>query len=117
MLEATGEVNVQRAALGDQLTEKTLDENLFKYEEEFVNRFGGPPGKPPEQFESTISQILFLSNHETIQNLIASQRGQSDRPTVEIYGRRISRDCRRTLFSVSSRDFRPNRTCKTFRNA
>ena len=75
MLEATGEANVQRAALGDQLTEKTLDENLFKYEEEFVNRFGGPPGKPPEQFESTISQILFLSNHETIQNLIASKEG------------------------------------------
>ena len=75
MLEATGEADVQRAALGDQLTEKTLDENLFKYEEEFVNRFGGPPGKPPEQFESTISQILFLSNHETMQNLIASKEG------------------------------------------
>ena len=75
MLEATGAVDVQRAVLGDQLTEEVLDESLVKYENEFVKQFGGPPGKLPERFESTIGQVLFLSNHETMQNLISPQDG------------------------------------------
>ena len=75
VLQATGESEVQRAALGDALTEEAVHAKLAGYENQFVSLFGGAPGRPPEAFESTVTQVLFLSNDATIQGLVQRKDG------------------------------------------
>lgn len=68
--QATGEADIQRQSLGDKLTEAELQKRVQAVENRFVALFGGQPGKPPEGFESTVDQVLFLSNDTLMQNLI-----------------------------------------------
>ena len=75
LLEASGEADVARNALGKNLTEESLNKKLVSYENRFVKLFGGVPGKPPVDFESTVAQVLFLSNDSTIQSLIKRKNG------------------------------------------
>lgn len=75
VLQATGEADVQRKTLGDKLTEAALHQKLAGVENQFVSLFGGLPGQPPENFESTVDQVLFLSNDATILNLIHRKNG------------------------------------------
>lgn len=75
VVQATGEADVQRRALGDKLSEATLYEKLDGYQRIFERQFGGQPGKPPEDFESTVDQVLFLSNDNTVWKLISPKSG------------------------------------------
>lgn len=75
VLQATGETDVQRRALGKKLTEEALHKRLAGYERRFVSLFGGEPGKPPEEFESSVDQVLFLSNDPLIANLLKPKPG------------------------------------------
>ena len=75
VLQATGEADVQRKALGKKLTEPLLHKRLVSYETRFVSLFGGQPGQPPEEFESSVDQVLFLSNDKLIANLLKPKRG------------------------------------------
>jgi hypothetical protein len=75
VLQASGEADVQRAALGEAATEEAVSAKLAGYENQFVSLFGGAPGRPPEDFESTVTQVLFLSNDATIQGLIQRKEG------------------------------------------
>ena len=80
LCEATGEAEIQRASLGAKLSEETLYQRLDGYEKQFVNHFGGQPGKPVEGLEATIDQALWLSNNAFVLNLINPRGGSlSDR--------------------------------------
>jgi hypothetical protein len=74
-LQATGEVEIHRQALGDKFTEAALHEKLVGYEQRFVQLFGGEPGHPRESFESTTDQVLFLANDAMVANLLKPRGG------------------------------------------
>ncbi|HVW01279.1 MAG TPA: DUF1549 domain-containing protein [Planctomycetaceae bacterium] len=69
VLQATGETDVQRAALGDKLNEEALHKQLIGYQQRYVQLFGGLAGKPTERFESTTDQVLYLMNDPQLLNL------------------------------------------------
>lgn len=75
VLQATGEADVNRTALGDKLTEEALFAKLASYENRFDRLFGGEPGEPPESFESTADQVLYLSNDPQIAGLLKPKPG------------------------------------------
>lgn len=75
VLQATGEADVQRKALGDKATEETLYKKLESYENRFEQLFGGERGKPPEGFESTTEQVLFLANDSMVAGLLKPKAG------------------------------------------
>jgi len=75
ILQATGEADLNRQALGDKLTEAALHEKLVGYEQRFVQLFGGEPGHPREHFESTTDQVLFLANDPMVINLLKPRGG------------------------------------------
>ncbi|MFQ5731359.1 MAG: DUF1549 domain-containing protein [Planctomycetaceae bacterium] len=75
VLQATGAADIQRKSLGKKLTEAALHKRLATYETRFVALFGGQPGEPPEDFESSVDQVLFLSNDKTIVSLIKRRNG------------------------------------------
>jgi hypothetical protein len=75
ILQATGEADLNRQALGDKLTEAALFEKFAGYEQRFVQLFGGEPGHPREHFESTTDQVLFLANDPMIINLLKPRGG------------------------------------------
>jgi hypothetical protein len=75
VLQATGEADVQRKALGDKFTEAALHQKLTGIENRFIQLFGGLPGSPPEEFESTVDQVLFLANDATVLGLIRPKNG------------------------------------------
>jgi hypothetical protein len=78
--EATGEATLQARSFGDKLTEELLQQRMAGYETQFVNRFGGQPGKPIENLEATIDQALWLSNDAGILSLLNVRNGSlSDR--------------------------------------
>lgn len=62
VMQATGETDVQRVALGDKLNEESLHAALVGHEQRFTQLFGGEPGIIPSNFESTADQVLFLAN-------------------------------------------------------
>jgi len=66
MLEATGQTGAHRAALGAGLTEEALYQRTLPVEQQFVNLFGGEPGKPSKSFDPSIQQALYLSNDGTV---------------------------------------------------
>lgn len=75
VLEATGQTGVQRRSLGKKFSEAALYKRLASYESRWVSLFGGQPGKPPEDFQSTVDQVLFLCNDKTMMSLIAPRSG------------------------------------------
>lgn len=75
VMQATGETDVQRAALGEKLTEESLFTALAGHEQRFTQLFGGEPGHPPEGFESTANQVLFLANDPTIIGFLQRKTG------------------------------------------
>lgn len=75
VLQATGEVDVQRTALGDKATEEALYGKLNSYENRFEQLFGGERGKPAEGFESTTEQVLFLANDSMMAGLLKPKPG------------------------------------------
>ncbi|MFN0053048.1 MAG: DUF1549 domain-containing protein [Planctomycetales bacterium] len=75
MLQATGETDVHRLSLGDKLTEESLFAAQQGYEQRFMQLFGGEPGKPPESFESTTDQVLFLANDPAVGQFLTRKNG------------------------------------------
>ncbi|HTI49596.1 MAG TPA: DUF1553 domain-containing protein, partial [Planctomycetaceae bacterium] len=75
VMQATGETDVHRASLGEKLTEESLFTALAGYEQRFTHLFGGDPGHPPEGFESTADQVLFLANDPAIVNFLQQKNG------------------------------------------
>jgi hypothetical protein len=75
ILEAVGEADVQRQSLGAKSNEENLYKRLDNFESTFVGRFSGTPGEPPAGFESTVDQVLFLSNDNLVRNLIKPKPG------------------------------------------
>jgi hypothetical protein len=75
ILQATGEADINRQALGEALNEAALHEKLAGHEQRFVQLFGGEPGHPREHFESTTDQVLFLANDPMIVNLLKPRGG------------------------------------------
>lgn len=73
--EATGESTLQANSFGDKLTEELLQQRMAGYETQFVNHFGGQPGKPVENLEATIDQALWLSNDAGILSLLNVRNG------------------------------------------
>lgn len=74
-LEATGETETHRVALGTQLDEQKLHDRLAGYQTRFVQLFGGEPGAPPATFESTTDQVLFLANDPMMVGLLQPKAG------------------------------------------
>ena len=77
VMQATGEVDAHRLALGDKANEQTLVEKLAGYESRFVQLFGGEPGKPPATFEATADQSLFLANDPAITQMVRPKAGNT----------------------------------------
>ncbi|MDB5390494.1 MAG: hypothetical protein JWM11_6140 [Planctomycetaceae bacterium] len=71
ILQATGVSDNYRVNLGANLTEAKFYEQLQGIEQHFVGLFGGEPGKPAKDFETSIEQTLYLSNDPTIQGWLA----------------------------------------------
>lgn len=75
LMQATGETDAQRVALGDKYSEEALFTALQGYEQRFTQLFGGDPGSPPENFESTTDQVLFLANDPAVMNFLQRKNG------------------------------------------
>jgi hypothetical protein len=68
VMQATGVSDNYRVNLGANLTEAKFYAQLQSTEQHFVNLFGGEPGKPAKDFETSIEQTLYLSNDPGIQS-------------------------------------------------
>lgn len=77
ILQATGYVDIHKKGLKTKLTEATLRKRLIGYEKRFITLFGGLPGKPVEEFQTTADQILYLSNDGQIQGLVNAGSGNT----------------------------------------
>jgi hypothetical protein len=76
VLQASGAADIERAALGEKATEEAVHAKLAgRLEGSFVSLFGGAPGMPVEHFESTVTQVLFLSNSTGFLGLIQRKDG------------------------------------------
>ena len=102
VLQATGEIDAQRQAINPDsleldaelkaklkagpveadkqpLVNKAIEADLHKklagYEQRFTQLFGGEPGHPPENFESTTDQVLFLANDGLMMGLLRPRGG------------------------------------------
>jgi len=71
VMQATGIAEIYRVNLGEKYSEAKRYEQLAGVEQQFVNLFGGEPGKPAKDFEASIDQTLFLSNDNLIQSWLA----------------------------------------------
>lgn len=75
MLEATGRMEVERAALGKTFTEAAMAARLSPHTATFVRMFGSQPGQAEDNFQSTLDQTLFLKHGQGIRNLIELRPG------------------------------------------
>ena len=80
-LQATGQLDAERKALGAKATEAALYAKYAGQVTPFVNLFANQPGEPASgDFEATLDQTLFLRNSEFVRNLLAPRPGDlSDR--------------------------------------
>ena len=64
LLEATGQLGIDRKALGPKYTESGASTKFAGQITTFVNLFGNQPGEPAssQDFEATLDQTLFLRN-------------------------------------------------------
>jgi hypothetical protein len=70
-----GQVEPDMQPLVDKAIEAELHKKLLGYEQRFTQLFGGEPGHPPETFESTTDQVLFLANDPAIVGLLRPKTG------------------------------------------
>jgi hypothetical protein len=103
VLQATGEADVHRNALGKKLTEDALHRRLAAYETRFVTLFGGVPGEPPDDFESTVDQVLFLSNDPQMAGLLKPKPGNLTDRLLKLPADKPQRIAEELFLSVLSR--------------
>ncbi|MBS0265580.1 MAG: DUF1553 domain-containing protein [Planctomycetes bacterium] len=70
-----GQVEPDKQPLVNKAIEAEMYKKLVSYEQRFVQLFGGVPGSPPESFESTTDQVLFLANDPAIVGLVRPKTG------------------------------------------
>ncbi len=70
-----GQVEPEKQPLVDKAIEAEMHKKLVGYEQRFMQLFGGPPGHPPETFESTTDQVLFLANDPAIAGFVRPKSG------------------------------------------
>lgn len=76
ILQAMGELDAERKALGPKATEAALYAKYAGQAAPIVKLFANQPGEPATgDFEATIDQTLFLRNSEQIRNLLAPRAG------------------------------------------
>ena len=70
-----GPVEADKQPLVNKAIEAELHKQLVGHEQRFMQLFGGTPGHPPEGFESTTDQVLFLSNDGLIAGFLRPRGG------------------------------------------
>jgi hypothetical protein len=73
LLQATGQLELERKALGPKGTETALHAKLAPQIATFVSLFGNQPGEPAssQDFEATLDQSLFLRNGKVVRGWLA----------------------------------------------
>ncbi len=75
-LQATGQLDAERKALGPKATEIAWYAKYAGQVAPFVNLFASQPGEPSSgDFEATLDQTLFLRNSDFVRNLLAPRPG------------------------------------------
>lgn len=74
VLQATGQTDVERAALGAKATDTAVDARLAAQVTAFRAAFAGRPGEP-EDDAATLGQALFLKNGAVVRGLTAPRPG------------------------------------------
>jgi hypothetical protein len=75
LMQATGLADAERKALGKNLTEPALYARLAGNVGAFVTTFGGAPGQPEDPSQTTLDQVLFLTNGSLIRGWLAPRAG------------------------------------------
>jgi hypothetical protein len=70
-----GPVEADKQPLVNKAMEAELHKQLVGHEQRFMQLFGGTPGHPPEGFESTTDQVLFLANDGLIAGFLRPRGG------------------------------------------
>jgi hypothetical protein len=71
----SGQVEPDNQPLISKAIETELHKNLLSHEQRFVQLFGGEPGHPPEGFESTTDQVLFVANDSVMMGFLRPRAG------------------------------------------
>ncbi len=75
VLEATGQIEIQRQALGDKAPEAAVYKKLAGNIRAFARTFGNPAGQPVgDGFEATLEQTLFLKHGPAIRNWLKPRK-------------------------------------------
>ena len=74
LLQATGQADAERVALGPKFTEAALDAKLAPRVAPFRNIFGARPGEPDSP-SATLDQTLFLKHGGAVRGMIAPRAG------------------------------------------
>lgn len=77
LLQATGQLELERKALGARATELALQTKLGPQIATFVTLFGNQPGEPAssDDFQATLDQTLFLRNGGVVRAWLAPNAG------------------------------------------
>jgi hypothetical protein len=75
VLQATGQTDAERAALGSKGTAAQLDARLIPLIGPFRSMFGGRAGESQEGFAATLDQTLFLKYNAVVRGMIAPRAG------------------------------------------
>jgi hypothetical protein len=75
LLQATGQTDAERVALGAKGTEVQLDAKLMPRVAPFRGMFAGRPGEVQDAFSATLDQTLFLKHSPTIRGMISARAG------------------------------------------
>ena len=75
LLQATGQTDAERTALGAKGTEIQLDARLMPRVAQFRAMFARQPGESQDAFSATLDQTLFLKFNPTIRGMVAIRAG------------------------------------------
>jgi hypothetical protein len=75
LLQATGQTDAERTALGAKGTEAQLDARLMPRVAPFRSMFSRQPGESQDAFSATLDQTLFLKFNPTVRGMIALRAG------------------------------------------
>src|SRR5262249_6659071 len=73
ILQASGQTDAERAALGAKGTEPQLDAKLMPRIAPFRTMFAARPGEPQDGFTATLDQTLFFKYGATLRGLLATR--------------------------------------------
>jgi hypothetical protein len=116
ILQATGQADAERIALGAKGTEAQLDAKLQPRVAPFRSMFGGRAGETQDGFAATLDQTLFLKYGSAVRGMIAPRAGNladrlakltdadayADELFISILSRRPSTDERQDVAKVLS---------------